>query len=400
MPAAADRLFSISVRVNGREDPGFYQCIQSIKVEENVRQGSSFEIVVALCRKEDGSWPHLDAPDFKPWTRIRLKATVGEVSDVVMDGYISDVHVSTTPSTASLEANFAGVDASYVMDLQQRVRVWSEKTYEQIAEEIIRDRYNLVPVLPTANGASGSTPPPSVTQRNTDLRFLRDLARRRGYEVYAAGANIYFRPPDLESTPQKLIASNFGHETNCDDLRFSVDGTSPTQVVLARQDPVTGETTPGSGSDSGLQALGTANIDEARGYGVGHTRVLPRGPLTIEDPNLAVRVYMMRHGFWLKASGALDALRYGAILRAGKTVTIKGFGTDYNGVYYVRKVVHNFTPRSYRMQFEAFRNRLGQTGAEDLTGEDPSDSASPPALGPGAGDLVDTREDGNRVVAV
>jgi hypothetical protein len=108
---------------------------------------------------------------------------------------------------------------------------------------------------------------------------------------------------------------------------------------------------------------------------------------------------MMRHGFWLKAGGVLNAMRYGAILRAGKPVTIMGFGQDYNGVYYVRKVTHLFTYRTYRMQFEAYRNRTGETGSEDFTVEDPSDTASPPALGPGAGDVVTTREDGNQVMS-
>lgn len=401
MPSAADRLFSVSVRVNGKDSADFYKCIESVRVNEDVRQGSSFEIVVSMCRREDGSWPHIDEDSLQPWNRITIRATIGKVTDVVMDGYLSDTHITTTASTATLQANFAGVDASYVLNLEPHCKVWRERTYEQIAEEIIK-KHSLTPVLPEAPPESGTGTPPSVTQRQTDLRFLRELARRRGYEFYVAGANAYFRPPDLESSPQKLIAVNFGEQTNCDDLQISVDGTQPTEAVIGRQDPVSGEPQASRATDSGLTPLGTTGVEAARGFGVGPTRVLPRwlvGPLTDSNLDRYVKAAMMRQGFWLKARGTLNGLRYGSVLRAGRPVTIKGFGDIYNGIYYVRKVVHQFTPRTYQLQFEAYRNRTGQTGAEDYTGESASSIASPIALGAATGEVTTVREDGNQVTA-
>jgi phage protein D len=376
-----------------------------VRVEENVRHGSSFEVVVSLCRNDDGSWPYLQTDDFKVWNRLRIAATVGNVTDVIMDGYISDVHVSTTPQTASLQGNFAGVDASYVMRLKPRCKTWAENmTYEQIASEILTN-YQFTPVIAqstsSSSSSSSSTPPPRVVQRDSDLNFLRDLARRRGYEFYVAGGNAYFQPPDLTSTPQKLIASNFGEKTNCESLRISLDGTRPTDAVVGRQDLETGESVAAAHDDSGLPAMGADDPATSRGYGVGPTRLLPRrtGPLPASEVENYVRAVMMKHGFWLKATGTLDALRYGAILRAGKPVTVMGFGDDFNGVYYVRRVTHRITYRTYQMEFEAYRNRTGKLGSEDFTVEDPSDTAGPPALGAGAGDLIDTRTDGNRVLA-
>jgi phage protein D len=402
MPASADRLFAVSVRVNGQEDSDFYKCIQSVRVDEDIRQGSSFEIVVSLCRNDDGSWPHVDTDSLKPWNRVTIRVTVGEVTDVVMDGYISDVHIATTQATASLQANFAGVDASYIMNLEPHCKVWREQTYEEIAEAIIKQNH-LTPVLAPEQPGTGA-PPPSVTQRQTDLNFLRQLARRRGYEFYVRGAQAYFRPPDLESTPQKLIAANFGEQTNCEDLQISVDGTQATEAVVGRQDPVSGEAQAGraTAADSTGKPLGTTGVDSFTGYGVPQRRLLPRrmvGSFNDADLDGHVQAVMMHEAFWLKARGALNGLRYGSILRAGKPVTIKGFGDLYAGIYYVRKVVHQLTPRTYQLQFEAYRNRVGKTGTENFDGEDPSDTAAPPALGPGAGDLTTVREDGNRVMA-
>jgi hypothetical protein len=147
--------------------------------------------------------------------------------------------------------------------------------------------------------------------------------------------------------------------------------------------------------------MGADDPGTLRGYGIGPTRLLPRGtgPLPASEIPNYIRAQLMRSAFWLKATGALNALRYGAILRAGKPVQILGFGKERTGVYYVRRVTHMITFRTYRMEFEAYRNRTGKTGAENFNPEDPEDTASPPALGPGATDLIDTRADGNRVLA-
>ena len=111
-----------------------------------------------------------------------------------------------------------------------------------------------------------------------------------------------------------------------------------------------------------------------------------------------LRGVMMRADFFLKAHGTLNALRYGAILRTHKMVSIFGFGKKYSGHYYVRKVIHTLTPRTYQMEFEAHRNRMGQLGALDPSEiEDPS-TASPLAVGDGADtDVVKVRETGSVV---
>lgn len=385
MPGAPpDRLFSVSVRLNGEETPEFLRCIQSLRVQEDIRQGSSFEVVVNACRNEDGSYPHITDNGVEPWTRVTILATVGSLSDVIMDGYITDVHVSTTEQTATLRAAFVGADASFPMNLDQHCKVWSGQTYEQIAQEIVTQGYGLQVRLPE-NPPPSTGEPPSVTQRTTDLRFLRELARRRGYEFYVVGGTAFFRPPNLDVRPQKLIAVNFGDQTNCTDLQIAADFTQPTMAVVSTQDPETGETRVAEVDDSGLTPLGSVNLADGRGYGVPPCRVVARRPPIRSDESLSeyARSIMRERGFWLKAQGKINSARYGAILRAGKPVTIKGVGNRYSGVYYVRRVVHTISSRLYEMQFEAFRNRTGQSGSEPYEGEDPG-ATSIPATGAGA----------------
>ena len=407
MPTPANRRFSAVVRVNGSENAELYRCIERITVNEDLEVGSSFSVTLTVCRNADGSWPHLDDDNLRPWNRVTIVAAFPDHSDVIIDAYISHVDVNTDRQQGMMTVEIRGVDASYRLNLEEKCVVWtsdrldgSEPTYEAIARHII-ESYRLRAVLPEQT-SGGSGPQPAVVQRGTDHRFLRELARRKGYEFYVRGGDAHFHPPTLTGTPQKVIAVNFGDETNCDRLRVNVDGTLPTQASMSRVDPMTGraETVPSTGS--GLPPLGTTELSALRGaVRVPQTRVVVRRQGAVSRAQMQDHVdgLLRRHAWWVNARGTLDGLRYGRVLRSRKLVTIKGLGRTYNGSYYVRKVTHTLGPRSYSMEFEASRNALGQQGSEPFAGENPAAAAVPVAVGPGAdSDRVVVREDGPEVL--
>ncbi len=400
-----DRRFSAEVRINGAAAEHLYPCIGSIAVHEDLDRGSSFEMRLTSNRNEDGSWAHLDDEDLVPWSRVTIAAAFPEHSDVIIDGYITQVEPATARQTGGVTLEIRGVDASYEMNLEEKCRVWTtdaldgqEPAYEEIARSIVAS-YGLRPVLPEAPAGAAEAGLPSVTQRGTDLRFLRELARRKGYEFYVRGGDAHFHPPDLSGTPQRVVAVLFGEETNCHELKIRVDGTWPTEVAMSRVDPMTGEPESVTAESSGLEPLGTIDVASLRGHGVPPTKVVVRRQGAASQAQMTdyVEGILRRHGWWVRATGTLDGLRYGRVLRSKKLVTIKGFGRRYNGNYYVRKVTHRLTMRTYSMEFEAYRNRLGQLGTEDFAGER-SGAGVPAAIGAGADpDVVRVRADGARV---
>jgi hypothetical protein len=409
MPSSADRLFGVSVRFNGVEDPQLYNCAEQFVITEQIGEGSHFNLVVSLCRNDDGSWPHLEEAEKGLWNRVTVTVTLGKHKDVLMDGYISHIHVATTPSDGTLKATFTVVDVSYVMGLKQRCKTWPPgKTYEDIANEIITGApYSLTAVIePNPPSAGGSTPR-SVVQRHSDLQFLRELARRRGYEFYVMGATAYFRTPNLQSAPQKAIASNFGDKSNCDDLQIFVNGTTPVRAAGSRLDPHTGERVsppPATPDDTGQPPMGSTDATAGRSDSgpVPLTTVVARRPPvgSASEMQAYLNGVMSRSSCLLKATGTMNGLRYGAILRTHKNVTIFGFGKTYTGDYYVRKVVHTFTPKTYRVQFEACRNRMGELAPGDASAiEDPSSAALPLAVtaDPPDTDVVTVQESGSQV---
>lgn len=400
MPEAPDRKFSARIRINGAEDEDFYPCIRSITVTEDLERGSSFQLEVPLFRQEDGSWSHLSNDDLLPWNRITILAAFPEQEDVIFDGYISHVHPSSSSqgcSTGGVTVRIRGVDASYPMNLEEKRRVWTGKTYEQIAEKII-SAYGLRAVLPAQSGEEEAEPP-AVTQRATDRRFLRELARRLGYEFFVRGGDVHFHPPELDGEPQKLIAYSFGEESNCRSLAVEVNGTRPTQAAMSRLDPLSGEIETVTADASDLPALGGRDLSELRGYGAPPTSLVVRRQGAASEAQMSryVQGLLRRSGWWIRATGTLDGLRYGAVLHSKRLVTIKGFGTTYNGNYYVRRVVHKIGARTYEMDFEATKNRLDQLGSEDFAGETPSEAPGPPAAAGGDPEVVRVQESGGQV---
>jgi hypothetical protein len=58
------------------------------------------------------------------------------------------------------------------------------------------------------------------------------------------------------------------------------------------------------------------------------------------------------------ASGSLNVLRYGRVLKARKLVGVRGAGIAFDGLYYVRRVTHNLKRGEYTQDFELSRNGL------------------------------------------
>lgn len=61
------------------------------------------------------------------------------------------------------------------------------------------------------------------------------------------------------------------------------------------------------------------------------------------------------------ATGTLDVLRYGRLLKARQLVGVRGAGMAFDGLYYVKSVTHNIKRGEYKQSFELGRNGLIST---------------------------------------
>ena len=60
-------------------------------------------------------------------------------------------------------------------------------------------------------------------------------------------------------------------------------------------------------------------------------------------------------------NGTLNVLRYGRVLKARQLVGVRGAGTAFDGLYYVKSVTHNIKRGEYKESFSLARNGLIST---------------------------------------
>jgi hypothetical protein len=61
------------------------------------------------------------------------------------------------------------------------------------------------------------------------------------------------------------------------------------------------------------------------------------------------------------ATGSVDVLRYGSVLKARQLVGVRGAGSAFDGLYYVKTVTSNFKPGEFKQSFTLTRNGLIST---------------------------------------
>ena len=200
------------------------------------------------------------------------------------------------------------------------------------------------------------------TQTGTDLAYIKKLATDLGWVFYVEpgpvpGANIAYFGPDIRiPIPQPALTTNMDAANNVESLSFSLDGLAKKIVVTTIMDPVTKKIP---------IPIPLPNISVIRPP-LG-ARLTPPMKVEFQDET-ANKKPMQALGKALgilaattdavTASGTLNVLRYGHILKARQLVGVRGAGLTYDGMYYVRTVSHSLKRGEYKLNFTLSRDGL------------------------------------------
>jgi phage protein D len=380
----------VSLSVNDKREDELLADVTEIEVEEHVAEADVFRVRVSLTQLADGTWRHLDEKRVAVWNRLSIRASYAGNQESLIDGFITHVNVVLAGAGDESFLELSGMDASVVMDLQDKQVAWPNKKVSDVAQEIF-GAYGLSWEIEDTQQLHEERVA-TLLQSESDIRFLQRLAARHGFECFVKGGRGYFRSPDLQQPPQKPLAVQFGGETNLTSLRFETDATPATRVEIRRLDPFEKREARAVLDKPPGRQLGKRPLAELRGETREGSRFL-RQQATLSKQELGGRLraaYEPAGGF-VTASGEVDGRSYGAVLRAKRLVTIKGAGAALSGHYYVTRVRHRLDNEVHVQSFEARRNGLGLLGTESFT----APSALVPIQPGGSGS---ERPAGNRVL--
>lgn len=358
---------NFSIEIEGEEVDDLYPNLVSLEVELDDELASMFRMRIAILQQSDGIWTYLDDERYKLWKQVTITAGFESGTEELISGYITHVkpYFDLDPSQCILE--IWGMDASVLMDREEKLKDWPNKKDSDIVSEIF-NLYGFTPeVVDTEviHDESVST----VIQRETDMQFLKRLAFRNGFECYVEGTTGYFRTPQVDTSPQPVLAVHFGGETNVNRFSIEVNALTPTNVAMFQVDRTNKEILDASAEASQQTTLGDTDAAGLLAGGMEPGQVYIGMNAATGNPEMVALCQGLFHQseWFVTGEGEIAGNRYGHVLKPRGTVTIKGTGETYSGVYYVFHVTHSFTSEGYTELFRVKRNAIMPTGLEDFS---------------------------------
>lgn len=344
--AVVDALISAQVNTGG-ERSGF-QLVFSMNKKSSIRQ-----TLLPSGFMDTGT------------TRVILVATLGGAPNVLIDGIVTRHEVSPSNEAGQSTITLTGEDLTVLMDVLAfpMLRYPCIPILAQVNLIVIKyAMFGILPVVIPPLFDSPLLPTDTIpSQTGTDLAYIKELAHKVGYIYHLVpgptpGASVFYFGPDISlPIPQPALMVNMDANTNVESLTFSLDGLCKKLVVMNIMDPVT-------------QSIPIP---------------VPVPPVNILRPPLGVRLTLPMKMEYLEggnlnpiqgiskalsisaetteaisASGTLNVLRYGQVLKAFELVGVCGAGPAYDGLYYVRTVTHNIKRGEYKQSFTLSRDGL------------------------------------------
>lgn len=314
----------------------------------------------------------LKNPLLKPFNRLAMAVSFGSsLQRVLIDGIITNQQVSVSQDPGKSTLTVTGEDVSVMMDMTEQVQGPFPQTSDDAIVTQIIGNYGQLGLSPNVSPPPIHNVPSQSDQkalsRGTDLAYVRELAGKYDYVFYVEptdtlGTNTaYWGPhPSLNRTVPQQAALTVGMDSyaNVTSISFQYDALRPHLVYGKFTDSSTNKGGSVQITDSSLKPLSSNPAWKVNQPNV-KQKLLDSSRQTSNEAQAKAQAEVDKSIDAVTASGQLDSLAYGDVLRARKLVGLRGCGYAYDGVYYVKSVTHTIKPGDYKQGFNLTREGLG-----------------------------------------
>jgi phage protein D len=252
-----------------------------------------------------------------------------------------------------------GADTAITMDREARSTLWSDVTDSDAVSSIVGN-YGLVPDVDSTS-AGHYEKKHTLAQRESDLSFVRRLARRNGYLFWVTAdqtgtETAHFKKAPVGDAPAvKLAINQTPSALTAIDLRWDIE--RPTAVEGAQLDLNSLDDIDASSSGSSLGSLGSDDLASI----TGDTRSIFLAAPADDSGDLQARAAgaLVDSEFFIRATAETTLASVHSPIRAHTVLDIEGAGSRHSGKYFVSGVRHTIDPGSHRMELELLRNAWG-----------------------------------------
>ncbi len=350
---------SVTVTVGGRPvADADLSRIRSVVVSEAINGQTQVSVVASCVADNTSNWTSPLDSLVQPFAQFQVRIDRGRQSLVVP--------ARATSCSWSLQAgglstlSIAGLDASADLDKEDHDASWGGVSDGDIATVLL---------APLGAPRVGSTPPSDGTdaftphQHTTDWQYLKLLAGRNDFDVYldnvAGVPTPVFEHINPLAQPQTTLDLGYGE----------LAGTASVEVQLVAGQNV--QFTHGTADQPEQQVAGndgTGNAMGTQSLGGAVTVLRDRTDLAgTQTPEVAARVLAERSAFAASLSVTLTTPEM-PLLRARRTVYVRGLGTSVSGLWLVRSVRHSIDQGGHTQAVTLTRNALGDSGPNPASG--------------------------------
>jgi len=278
-----------------------------------------------------------------PDTKVSIALLIGASLEPLINGVIYHHQVVPSNEPGMSRLTVTGRDVRVLLDLEEKNDQYKNQPDFVIVNRVLAN-YATDGVLPPYLVTPTADVPLELfrvpRQHETDLALLRRLAKSNGYVFYLEPVTLgvtsaYWGPENRATLPQSALSVNLGSATNVTSLQFAQDALAPVGSKGTFIEPITKMSLP-------IPPLPSLKVPPLALQPVSPRRkTLQRSTARMNPAQAGVSVLAasMNAPDAVTATGEVDTVRYGSVLRARRLVGVRGVGINYDGFYYVAKVV-------------------------------------------------------------
>jgi hypothetical protein len=303
-----------------------------------------------------------------PLIRVVIVVTVNGLSQVLIDGVMTNHQISPGGGSHSPSLTIIGEDLTRVMEYIDFSGIPYPCMPPEARVALILAKYAVFGVIPLVIPSVLIDVPIPVQQiprhQGKDLDYVTGLAKEVGYVFYiepgpSPGQSVAYWGPEIKvGVPQPALNTDMDAQTNVESLSFTYNSESAQLPFVLIQDP----------NSKVIIPIPIPDITPLNPP-LGAIPPIPKDIFVIDEtakysPIRGALIGMAKaakSADVVTAEGSLDVIRYGAILKARRLVGVRGAGPAFDGLFYVRSVTHNIKRGEYKQSFTLGRNGLLST---------------------------------------
>jgi hypothetical protein len=345
-----------AVHPKGIPDPSM-PLPASVQVVEALHQPTMYRLHYAF-NSADSDFPLLKHRHLEPESELAVMAMPGTVPEYLVYGPVVRQDIEVVDGGAGSTLEVVGGDLCLAMDREDKSKVWNNVTDSLAVTEIVGKGYSLIPKVDTTS-TMHSEFTHQLVQRESDLRFVRRLARRNGFWFWittkAPMVNVAhfkrFRPGGAADVEFRLNAKE---GVNVLKASISWDTERPVSASLKQLSLSDKSVIAASVQRSPLTGLAS----KALGSVVSKPRSAHIAVPVDDSGSLKARAeaLLIDSGWFVSARVVTRVSKLKKVVHAHTVAKLDGVGSRHSGDYVVARVVHDIGPDEHYMTIDLIRN--------------------------------------------